>query len=70
MRQACCSFLDFAALAIQHQQQPYCPPVSPREQVGTHKNQTADLFYLSSDAVVHFIASAGLQHLVAMLQAM
>ena len=56
-QQACYSFLVFAALAIQHQQQPYCPPVSPLEQVGMYK-QTADLADLSLDASVHFIATA------------
>lgn len=34
MRHACCLLLDFAALAVQ--QQPFCPPVSPHEQVHSH----------------------------------
>ena len=34
MRHACSTFLEFAALAVQHQQQPYCAPVSPQEKVG------------------------------------
>ena len=34
MRHACSTFLEFAALAVQHEQQPYCPPVSSQEKVG------------------------------------
>ena len=34
MRQACCVFLEFAALAVgQDHQPPCCPPVSPYEKV-------------------------------------
>ena len=34
MRQASCAFLEFAALAVGHQQQhACCPPVSPQEKV-------------------------------------
>ena len=34
MRQATCTFLEFAALAVQHQSQhPCCPPISPQEKV-------------------------------------
>ena len=33
MRHACSMFLEFAALAVQHGQQPYCPPVSLQKKV-------------------------------------
>ena len=69
MRQACCSFLDFAALAIQHQQQPYCPPVSPQEQVGTHKTKPQICFTCLLMRIYMSTSQLGLQHSLAKLQA-
>ena len=69
MRQACCSFLDFAALAIQHQQQPYCPPVSPQEQVGTHKTKQRICFTCLLMRTHISTSQLGLQHSSAKLQA-
>lgn len=36
VRQACCAFLEFAALAADHEQHPCCMPVSPNEKVFAH----------------------------------
>lgn len=36
MRQASCAFLEFAALAANHQQHPCCLPVSAHEKVCAH----------------------------------
>lgn len=36
VRQACCAFLEFAALAADHEQHPCCMPVSPNEKVSAH----------------------------------
>ena len=35
IRQASCAFLEFAAIAANHQQHPCCLPVSPQEKVLT-----------------------------------